>query len=256
VKNSSDWLALFPRAPPPQPVSVQPDHLPLPPPDHRAAKLLKEKIEKVFFYIFGVFYSVVWLLIGNALIYGGPLRSSHRPLMDAKSNSKTHLQKACFVFSSRFVHFWLQILQKMLVWSKKNFPTIIPYGSEKNPEFDVVFESVEKVRGEVTGKKVTGLSTFAHSTKRWETTKFVHIYFKNFFFAAFLPDSKSASKFCIFYTHQSFISIILVHFANFEAKCARNTLKNEKNFLMNVNQNKLYFLFPVQPNQVVKIIVA
>jgi hypothetical protein len=58
VKNSSDWLPLFPRAPPPQLVSVQPDHLPLPPPDPRAAKLLKEKIEKVFFNILWVFYVV------------------------------------------------------------------------------------------------------------------------------------------------------------------------------------------------------
>jgi hypothetical protein len=60
VKNSSDWLALFPRAPPPQLVSVQPDHLPLPPPDPRAAKLLKEKIEKVFFFknILGFF--ILW----------------------------------------------------------------------------------------------------------------------------------------------------------------------------------------------------
>ncbi len=35
-----------------------------------------------------------------------------------------------------------------------------------NTEFDVDFESVEKVGGRVTGKKVTGLLTFARSTKR------------------------------------------------------------------------------------------
>jgi hypothetical protein len=47
LSNTSDWLALFPRAQPPQLASLQPDHLHLPPPDQRAAKLLKEKIEKV-----------------------------------------------------------------------------------------------------------------------------------------------------------------------------------------------------------------
>ena len=47
MSKSSDWLALFPRAPPPQLASLQPDHLPLPPPDTRAAKLLKDKVEKV-----------------------------------------------------------------------------------------------------------------------------------------------------------------------------------------------------------------
>ena len=47
LSNSSDWLALFPRGAPPQLTSLQPDHLSLAPPDTRAAKLLKEKIEKV-----------------------------------------------------------------------------------------------------------------------------------------------------------------------------------------------------------------
>jgi hypothetical protein len=37
------------------------------------------------------------------------------PLMDAKLNSKTHLQKRFFVFLSRFLRVWLQSLQKVLI---------------------------------------------------------------------------------------------------------------------------------------------
>ena len=40
-------MPLFSRPPLNPPVSLQPDHIPLSPPDTRAAKLLKDKIEKV-----------------------------------------------------------------------------------------------------------------------------------------------------------------------------------------------------------------
>ena len=40
-------MPLFSRPPLNPPVSLQPDHIPLSPPDIRAAKLLKDKIEKV-----------------------------------------------------------------------------------------------------------------------------------------------------------------------------------------------------------------
>lgn len=43
--NSSDWLPLFPGQPPAM-QSVQPDQLALSAPDHRAARQLREKVEK------------------------------------------------------------------------------------------------------------------------------------------------------------------------------------------------------------------
>jgi hypothetical protein len=49
--------------------------------------------------------------------------------MDAKLNSKTNLQKAFLVFSSRFLRIWLS--HNYLIWVS---------------EFDAGFESVEKVR--------------------------------------------------------------------------------------------------------------
>jgi hypothetical protein len=39
---------------------------------------------------------------------------SYDPLIDAKLNAKTHLQKPFVVFSSRFVCSWLQSLEKVL----------------------------------------------------------------------------------------------------------------------------------------------
>ncbi len=57
--------------------------------------------------------------------------------------------------------------------------TIIPYGKQKTQNLTLISNLLKKLGEKVTGK-VIGLISFAHSTKRWKTTKFVHFYVNNF----------------------------------------------------------------------------
>ncbi len=84
------------------------------------------------------------------------------PLMDAKLNSKTHLQKLFIVFSSHSVSFWLQSLQKSAYMTPYFFSlAIIPYGYKKRRIWRWIRrKSLENIYW----TKVIGLGTFAHST--------------------------------------------------------------------------------------------
>ncbi len=70
--------------------------------------------------------------------------------MGAKLKSKTHFLITFFDFLSRFLRVWLQSLKKVLIWPKKFFFFFLI----ENAEFQVNFESVEKVVKKCTKKQL------------------------------------------------------------------------------------------------------
>ena len=112
--------------------------------------------------------------------------------------------------------------------------------------FWICWKSIKKVRT----KKVGGLRTFAHSTKRWKSIYFLHLYVNNFFVWAVLhcfelQEFEISIKFCVFwYPYQNvvkkylwgyistFYQLLILTHAKQSKKC--------KIFFSYVNQNKLY----------------
>ncbi len=115
--------------------------------------------------------------------------------MGAKLKSKTHLLNAFFYFLSRFLCFWLQSFQKVLIWPKK----IIFYKNQKRYQ------------------KTQNFTLISNPLKKFST------------------DSKSAWNSALFDTHieffnKKFFLLLLALFVNFDCKCAGNK-KTENLFL-------------------------
>jgi hypothetical protein len=90
-----------------------------------------------------------------------------------------HILKSRFFFiSSRSMRLWLQILKKVLLWPLKRFLKIqYRFKNRLN------ILNLDRLKSCQKGfrKKVRGPYTFAHSTKRWTTRKFVQNFVNNSF---------------------------------------------------------------------------
>jgi hypothetical protein len=102
------------------------------------------------------------------------------PLMDEKLNSKTHLQKPIFGFSSPFVSFWLQSSQKLLIGPNFFFSSQQFNMGIKNADFDADFE-FELFPTEIKDEK----------------QEFINLYENNFFKERFVIFELSV-QFCFF----------------------------------------------------------
>jgi 3-isopropylmalate dehydratase small subunit len=75
--------------------------------------------------------------------------------MDEKMNSKTHLKNTFFVFCAVSCAFDLKVCKK---FAKIFFPNIVNVNiCIKNAEFDVDFESVEKIAKKCTRRLLQGV---------------------------------------------------------------------------------------------------
>jgi hypothetical protein len=155
-----------------------------------------------------------------------------------------HIHKKRFsVFFCRFLRICNQSVQKKLIRANTIFLLKNSIWVSKNAEFHADFKSAEKSFEKMNPKKVisknlTEICTFSL------LHMFVKLVLIVTFFGAFCCNffngfeiSVNFAFFDIFFNflQKNILGVILALFANFEAKCAKNSLKNQKTCCVNVS---------------------
>ncbi len=161
--------------------------------------------------------------------------------MGAKLKTKTHLQNTFFDFLSRFLRIWLQSLQKVLKWPKKNFFLTKIKKDIKKRRISRWFQIRWKNCKKMYQKKVTRKASLTNMSKSEKSAYFRHVFANNFFwvhfFQTFSTESKSAWNSAFFDTYIEFFNkkiffALISTFCTLWLQMRRKRLKKTENLFL------------------------